>query len=881
MDNNGIKSQNLKMASVLNTDKVEVNDEEKLNLEHFLIKKQQPDPTRDKIIQNSKEKYSQSRQNSADASNLSRSQKERKLDDFLKNKRRRRRGKKRLTISDVRAEAAKILEEFLQEQLAQQAIQTSSPEYQRIVELSVFETTTPSGESSSCLASSCNILREDSIPYADESDNELRKAESLPHENFVELQGFGGKEVPAGLKIHHEKSKSAPYSEPDNEWRQSPSTRLPGTVQPTPSAPPGTPHTPSENSSNGSGSLSHPVPYTGKPNDSSIPCSSDSLDTNNSLGKPHSRPKRSIPEVAPHTLNLSGLSEPQSRSTTSVNDDDDDKTSSTSPTKYTYTKSPHRVKKSGSVSSSDTDSTDQQMHGRKKKSMFKKAQHRMQNFFRNKKQKAHDGDDEMDNHNDESPRGSLNEKTTRPKKYSKKHDKGNYDTADMVDMADNYVPQGNETVLEERHIHRNKHIHQTHSGSDRKTVLRSEVSEETIDVVDKKEKKHTEKKWKMKESSGQDTGLFGKLKRLTLRDKRKRSMKESKSDNFGQDAADSGYYSRTLSVPGSARPFRPNQLGLDETDDAGLTMYPNGRGFAFSNFEREERRPGVTYTRASQDQTSDLVICREEGDEKDIKRHSSHLDIVDYSGNMIERLYFDADGNELPKNKSFSYLQEEDVRERVIDDHGRRRVVRDVKHHEHMEMAESDGEDKKDLEDMTEAEKDELYGKIASRLATIGDNLMSEREDQSRSASASPRSKLTDDQKSSPEQEEFTKTTLTPLEIELRDELRKVADDMDAMLEANAKKAALHISGIVTYNHFKNIVQESVGKEQGWAQVAAVFQITKRAMRLAGQSGAMALQIKEMSLKYIEDTFANWIVGQGGWESMLSDADSDTESELD
>ena len=92
---------------------------------------------------------------------------------------------------------------------------------------------------------------------------------------------------------------------------------------------------------------------------------------------------------------------------------------------------------------------------------------------------------------------------------------------------------------------------------------------------------------------------------------------------------------------------------------------------------------------------------------------------------------------------------------------------------------------------------------------------------------------------------------------------------MTFQLEANAKKAALHISGLVTYNHFKNIVQESVGQEQGWAQVAAVFQITKRAMRLAGQSGAMALQIKEMSLKYIEDTFANWIVGQGGWVGIV------------
>lgn len=79
------------------------------------------------------------------------------------------------------------------------------------------------------------------------------------------------------------------------------------------------------------------------------------------------------------------------------------------------------------------------------------------------------------------------------------------------------------------------------------------------------------------------------------------------------------------------------------------------------------------------------------------------------------------------------------------------------------------------------------------------------------------------------------------------------------------KRAALHISGLVTYNHFKNIVQESVDNKVGWEQVAAVFHITKRAMRLAGDSGALAMHIKEMSLKYIADRFASWIVGQGGW----------------
>lgn len=70
---------------------------------------------------------------------------------------------------------------------------------------------------------------------------------------------------------------------------------------------------------------------------------------------------------------------------------------------------------------------------------------------------------------------------------------------------------------------------------------------------------------------------------------------------------------------------------------------------------------------------------------------------------------------------------------------------------------------------------------------------------------------------------------------------------------------------MMTYNRFKDVVQESVGNEVGWNQVAAVFQLTKRAIKAAGEGGALALHIKEMSLKYIEDRFAHWIVGQGGW----------------
>ena len=87
-------------------------------------------------------------------------------------------------------------------------------------------------------------------------------------------------------------------------------------------------------------------------------------------------------------------------------------------------------------------------------------------------------------------------------------------------------------------------------------------------------------------------------------------------------------------------------------------------------------------------------------------------------------------------------------------------------------------------------------------------------------------------------------------------------------LAENARQAAVRIAGIVTYNQFKNTVGEAVGKEIGWDQVSALFNITKRAIQVAGASGALAAQIKEMSLRYFEDKFAGWIVGQGGWVSM-------------
>jgi hypothetical protein len=105
-----------------------------------------------------------------------------------------------------------------------------------------------------------------------------------------------------------------------------------------------------------------------------------------------------------------------------------------------------------------------------------------------------------------------------------------------------------------------------------------------------------------------------------------------------------------------------------------------------------------------------------------------------------------------------------------------------------------------------------------------------------------------------------------------------------------------------SYSKFKQIVNENFSSEPGWQQVAIMFRFTQVAVQMAGMGTAVALQIKEMTLKYFEDKFASWIVGQGGWvrkrpcthamhslhamfliwqESMVEDTNTEADSELD
>ena len=71
------------------------------------------------------------------------------------------------------------------------------------------------------------------------------------------------------------------------------------------------------------------------------------------------------------------------------------------------------------------------------------------------------------------------------------------------------------------------------------------------------------------------------------------------------------------------------------------------------------------------------------------------------------------------------------------------------------------------------------------------------------------------------------------------------------------------------YNKFYQLLHSNLGQEPGWQQLAVMFKLTQSAVQLVGMGTAAALHIKEMSLRYFEDKFASWIVGQGGWVSYF------------
>lgn len=724
------------------------------------------------IIKSSNARYG--RMNSVDVDSLSKNEKAERLEKLLKWKRQgNRRRQKHVTVSAVKAEAAKILEEFLRSQLEHS---TKSPvgRYERYVEASITEeATSPSSEDNS-------INRQDSIPFADadEEDALLKKADSLPADHKDKYPGDSSEALK--VPVIHEKSKSAPDSSPliNNENAQQYVPKRAKAVPPPP--PPGTPHSLSEEC------FDERVPYVGiqqtdttsnqsSDQNFSHPCSNDaySLDTldsykhssNKSSDSDPARARRPTPprqppdslDIIPHLIGnkpLFPMSEPNGTKSHSP---------SPSPQKSSRTLHGKFYTKSGSVSSSDTDNRrSESFHGRKKKSMFKKAQERLRSFLKIQSDKESPT---------EIPEGNLDQYCQKPlKKHKKKkhHGKGVRDAVE--DEMDVYVPPTGK-VLEERCTHTNKHIGQHHSqwGGG---LVRTEDITEVVDINSPREMKHIEKHWKVKESSESGKGIMGRLKRMTSREKSsKKHMKESKSSTLEQ-LDKSHQYQRTISAPGhhagKGHPEPTNETSQKQT------VQLHDDGFTVTDIEStvEGRREHIIATQ---------VVSRHE----DERRNSSCLDIVDHAGALVEKIWFDPNYEELPRNRSFEFSLESCVHEAKINKNGRIRTVQDVDTHKHLDTAEDLEMDgitegtENDIEDMTDAERERLYGVIAERLAAIGDSYTTNKQDlHGKSTPANPRAKTTATD-SYTSNDEISREHLNPLEKEISDTLREVAENID------------------------------------------------------------------------------------------------------
>lgn len=504
--------------------------------ERFLKNRQeQKDERTWGIVQDSHAQAKVNRVNSADVDSLSKEEKAERLEKLLKRKRQGSRKRQRhVTRSKVTAEAARILEEFLRSQLESSDLATQPPigRYERYVEIDITEETTPSSEGS-------GLNRQDSIPFADEDESDvvLKKADSLPADNKEKYLGESTDKVK--VPIHHEKSRSAPHSSatvyPENIPQYVPK-RARG-VPPPP--PPGTPHSISEEGSDErvlyAGSTQSDIAQA-TDQSSSLPHSADaySIETlddykcssykssDHDSGSQQTRVHQLTPtpqppdslNIIPHLLGHKPLSP--------LSEQDRTKSHSPSPSPQKSSQSLHRkiFKKSGSISSSDTDERSHgSFQGRKKKSMFKKAQERLRSFL--KIQSDRESPSEIPAENFE-PRQTPSKKI---KKKQKQHDKNHRD--DIEDEMDVYKPPSAK-VLEERVTHTNKHIGQHHNqwGGG---LVRTEDATEVVEINSGREKKHIEKHWKIKETSDSGKGIMGRLRRMTSREKSGKKQIKGKS----------------------------------------------------------------------------------------------------------------------------------------------------------------------------------------------------------------------------------------------------------------------------------------------------------------------------------------------------------------
>nr|XP_006815150.1 PREDICTED: uncharacterized protein LOC102808133 [Saccoglossus kowalevskii] len=203
----------------------------------------------------------------------------------------------------------------------------------------------------------------------------------------------------------------------------------------------------------------------------------------------------------------------------------------------------------------------------------------------------------------------------------------------------------------------------------------------------------------------------------------------------------------------------------------------------------------------------------------------------------------------------------------------------------------SSDEKYKPFKDRSDKEKEALYEKIAARLAAIGDrvtvdhavgeSMADELIGAVGGSSPSPKKEIQEEIIEIPIDEEeipFTETDARQLGLRLRHH-----GDRRSSSELFSIPLSVLMSVVqnTRYDTFKGVASHLIGNDTSWRGLSLVLRLTGDAIKLAGRTPSAVTQIKDNSVKFINDKLAGWIASQGGWESVVEESISSSGSETE
>ncbi|CAC5416691.1 unnamed protein product [Mytilus coruscus] len=493
--------------------------------------------------------------------------------------------------------------------------------------------------------------------------------------------------------------------------------------------------------------------------------------------------------------------------------------------------------KSGSVSSEDTESGSVISPDRKKKSVIKRLQERIARAVSRDREKQDDN-------------GKCSSEVSKKPKKRKA---------------------------------REGHVEQHHCGENKDILLRTDETWESTDITDfeKSQSQHLDKHRKVKESTdlsgSSEKGFFNAIRRMTSKKGKKNkspkaSIKSSQSAFIQEPPGGNKTavtYDRILSLPSGSHDLNLHLTETTTQTNKGKYRHTTKAITSPRSHDKQQDAQGLPkmgpiHEKSRSEPVKPTVpmvtnghapvpntiphgfTFRQVSREEDVRLPQNQSFNIDYSIDEKERTIRTKNGNVVVESDVQSTcLEPNDVE---VDGSGMsvaaggrsppRSIPREGKSHE-----------ESDLDD-----EDPWISLVAQRIAEMGDSYIS-----GASQVGSPISNP----------DERDGEGLTELQRRLRDSFRDFGDTMNEtvtfLVSLHPQQAALNIARQVTYTKFKDTIQDVVGDNIGWQQLAMVFYVTKKATQLAGAGGAAASQLKENCLQYVEDHFASWILSQGGW----------------